>query len=268
MKKILIASGAILFFVAMFYLNNRYGLMSMAGLNGKGLPAKTVNGSLASAANIYVIRIDHTQWTQLLKKYVTGEGKVDYKGFLQDKSKLEDYLNSLGAQVPTNDWNVQEQLAYYINLYNAHTVKLILQNYPVKSIKDIDGAWTKEFIKIGDKELSLGALEHSILRKMNEPRIHFAINCASGSCPKLLNEAYTPEKLNEQLEKVTLGFINSDNNTISTNKLELSRIFKWYKSDFKDGELISYIDPYTEVKIDPKAKISFKEYDWNLNEQD
>jgi hypothetical protein len=251
----------------MFYANNRFGLLSMAGLNGKGLPTKTVKGSLASASIISVIHVDHSQWTQLLKKYVTNEGKVDYKGFLQDKSHLDDYLNALAKQVPTNDWSVQEQLAYYINLYNAQTVNLILKNYPIKSIKDIDGPWTKDFIKIGEKELSLGALEHSILRKMNEPRIHFAINCASGSCPKLLNEAYTPEKLEEQLEKVTHGFINSGNNTISSNKLELSRIFKWYKGDFKNGELIQFIDPYTEVKIDPKAKISYKEYDWSLNEQ-
>jgi len=115
---------------------------------------------LASAANIYVIRIDHTQWTQLLKKYVTGEGKVDYKGFLQDKSKLEDYLNSTWSTgFQQNDWNVQEQLAFtYINLYNAHTVKLILQNYPVKSIKDIDGAWTKEFIKNRRQRTLLGCI--------------------------------------------------------------------------------------------------------------
>ena len=266
MKKMVITASILLLVGAIFYANHRYGLLSMAGLNGKGLAAKTVKGSLASSSTSSVIHVDHSQWAELLKKYVTDEGNVDYKGFLQDKSKLEDYLNSLSTQVPTNDWSVQEQLAYYINLYNAQTVDLILSNYPLKSIKDIDGPWTKDIIKIGEKVLSLGALEHSILRKMNEPRIHFAINCASGSCPKLLNEAYTPEKLEEQLEEATRGFINSDNNTISPDKLELSRIFKWFKGDFKNGKLISFIDLYAKVKIDPKANINYKEYDWSLNE--
>ncbi len=266
MKKIVLISGAILF-VAVFYLNNRFGLLSMAGLNGKGLPTKTVKGSLAVDHQISDIIVDHSQWTALLKKYVGDDGKVDYKGFLQDKNRLDDYLNTLSNQVPTNDWSVQEQLAYYINLYNAQTVALILRNYPLKSIKDIDRPWTTDFIKIGDKELSLGALEHSILRKMNEPRIHFAINCASASCPKLINEAYIPEKLEEQLEDGTHGFINSKNNTIAQNEMELSRIFKWYKDDFGNGKLISYIDPYTEIEIAPKAKIKYKEYDWSLNER-
>ncbi|MBD1262637.1 DUF547 domain-containing protein [Maribacter polysiphoniae] len=266
MKKIAILSGAVLL-VAFFYLNNRFGLLSLAGLNAKGLPTKIVNGSLAYTPVISATSIDHSEWTALLKKYVTDEGQVDYKGFSRDKSKLDDYLKALSKQVPTNDWSVQEQLAYYINLYNAHTVDLILRNYPLKSIKDIDGPWTKDFIKIGEKELSLGALEHSILRKMNEPRIHFAINCASASCPTLLNEAFTLEKLEEQLEKVTIAFINSDNNSISTHKLELSRIFKWYKDDFKNGELIQFINPYTEVKIDLKAIFSYKKYDWGLNEK-
>jgi hypothetical protein len=267
MKKMIFTASLLLFVGAMFYANNRFGLLSIAGLNGKGLPTKIVKGSLAYSPAISAIHINHSEWTVLLKKYVTDEGQVDYKGFMQDKTKLDDYLMALSKQVPTNDWKVQEQLAYYINLYNAQTVDLILRNYPLKSIKDIDGPWTNDFIKIGAKELSLGALEHSILRKMNEPRIHFAINCASASCPKLLNEAFTPEKLEEQLEKVTIGFINSDNNTISNDKLELSRIFKWYKGDFKNGELIQYINPYTDVKIDFKAKIKYKEYDWSLNDQ-
>ena len=266
MRKIIIISGAILL-VGIFYLNNRFGLLSMAGLNGKGLPTKMVKGSLATAPTVSAINIDHSEWTKLLKKHVDDEGQVDYKGFLQDKSKLDDYLKTLSKQVPTKDWSVQEQLAYYINLYNAQTVALILRNYPLKSIKDIDGPWTKDFIKIGDKELSLGALEHSILRKMNEPRIHFAINCASASCPKLINDAFIPEKLDEQLGKVTLGFINSDNNTIGKENLELSRIFKWYKGDFASGKLVSYINPYTAIEIAPKAKIKYKEYDWSLNEK-
>lgn len=267
MKKILIIASILLFVGALFIANNRFGLLSMAGLNGKGLPAKVVKGNLANASGISFIKIDHSKWHSLLNKYVDEDGKVDYDGFINEKDELNNYLEYLSKQLPNNEWSVQEQLAYYINLYNAHTVNLIIQNYPVKSIKEIDGAWTTEFIKIGNKELSLGALEHSILRKMNEPRIHFAINCASGSCPKLLNKAYLPEKLNDQLEEATHGFINSVNNNIGKKELHLSRIFKWYKNDFLDGDLLQYIKPYTTVIIAPDAGIKYKEYDWSLNKK-
>lgn len=266
MKKMILISGVLLFLIALIYTDYQYGLRSILGLNGKGLPAKTVKGSLVNTSEISTIRVDHSKWTALLKRYVTDEGQVNYRGFLKDKSKLSDYLNALATQVPTNAWSVQEQLAYYINLYNAQTVNLILRNYPLKSIKDIDRPWAKDFIQIEKKKLSLGALEHSILRRMNEPRIHFAINCASASCPKLINEAFTADKLDEQLEKVTLDFITSDNNTISKDKVELSRIFKWYKGDFKSGDIKQFIDSYSEVKIGSKVKINYKEYNWSLNE--
>ena len=158
-------------------------------------------------------------------------------------------------------------LAYYINLYNAYTVDLILRNYPTKSIKDIDSPWTKEFVKVGDTEISLGGIENSVLRKMNEPRIHFAINCASISCPKLLNEAFTANKIEEQLERVTKEFVNSDKNEISKNSVKLSSIFDWYKKDFKEnGTVIDYVNQYSNTKINSGASVSYKEYDWNLNE--
>lgn len=265
MKMIAISTGLILLLLAGVYTNDRYGLVAMAGFGGEGLPTKEVNGSLKSHRNSSSIKIDHSEWTSLLKKHVDNHGLVDYQGFLQDKKELEGYLSRLAAQVPSDTWSVQEQLAYYINAYNANTVNLILDNYPVKSIKDINKPWNIDIVKIGDKEISLGALEHSILRKMNEPRIHFAINCASGSCPRLLNEAFTADRLDDQLNTVTKGFINSKNNTISKEKVELSKIFKWYKGDFMDGDLINYINQYADVHIDSKAKISYKEYDWNLN---
>ena len=266
MKKISFVASILLLIGAIFYANHEYGLLSWAGLTGQGLPTKKVEGGLADAPASSTIKIDHSKWTALLKKYVTDQGEVDYKGFMQDKRKLDDYLKSLSIQVPTNDWPVQDLLAYYINMYNAQTVDLILRNYPLKSIKDIDGPWTSDFVKIGNKKLSLGALEHSLLRKMNEPRIHFAINCASTSCPILSNEAYTPEKLNEQLEAAARGFINSDRNTVSKNTLELSRLFKWYNADFEDGRLIEFINPFTKIDISPDAEIDYKDYDWNLNE--
>ena len=161
-------------------------------------------------------------------------------------------------------------LAYYINTYNAYTVELILNNYPVKSIKDISGAWTKGIVPIGNTKLSLGGIENGILRKMEEPRIHFAINCASYSCPKLLNEAFTAARINEQLDKVTIDFINGNKNELSANSPKLSSIFDWYQKDFTINgkqDVIGYINEYAISKINPSAQINYKEYNWKLNEQ-
>ena len=213
--------------------------------------------------------IDHSEWDNLLKKHVNAEGTADYNGFKNDRAQLESYLELLSENEPSEDWNVQESLAYYINLYNAATVKLIIDNYPIKSIKDIYRPWTKARVQVGNKKLSLDAIENGILRNMNDPRIHFAINCASISCPKLMAEAYTATKINVQLERATKEFINSDKNEISPSAPKLSSIFNWYKKDFNINgktDVIGFINQYSNIKIDPTAKISYKNYDWNLNE--
>lgn len=243
-------------------------LISSAGFNSKGLPTPNVQNE-TSLTRDQQEKVDHSLWNELLQKYVSEDGMVDYKGFKNDRQKLDEYLDLLSEQNPDDSWGTSELLAFYINLYNAYTVDLILKNYPLKSIKDINGAWTKEFINIGGTEFSLGAVENSLLRKMNEPRIHFAINCASISCPRLLNEAFTPDKIEAQLEKVTYDFVNSDKNEIAENSARLSSIFDWYKKDFTENgrDLIDYVNQYSEVKIDPEAKISFKEYNWDLNEE-
>ncbi len=245
-------------------------LTTAAGITSQGQPTKKVEGELPSTTANSEVNVDHSAWNKLLQKHVNNKGFVDYKGFQKDRAALDSYLKMLAEKDPNNNWSVQELLAYYINLYNVATVQLILDNYPTKSIKDIDGAFTKGFIKVGSRELSLGGVENGVLRKMDEPRIHFAINCASISCPKLLNEAYTASKINEQLERATTEFINSDKNEISANNPKLSKIFEFYTSDFKvDGEkdLIGYINKYSKTKINPNTTYTFKEYDWNLNEQ-
>lgn len=245
-------------------------LLTAAGITSQGQPTKEVDDELTSTTANSTVNVDHSDWDKLLKKYVNDKGFVNYKGFKNDQDKLEAYLTKLSKLDPNNNWSVQELLAYYINLYNASTVELILKNYPTKSIKDIKGAFTKGFIKIGNKELSLGALENGILRKMDEPRIHFAINCASYSCPKLMNEAYTAGKINEQLDTAAKEFINSDKNDISAQNPKLSKIFSFYTGDFKvDGkkDLIGYINQYSKTKINANAKYTFKDYNWNLNEQ-
>jgi len=212
--------------------------------------------------------VDHKSWDKLLNSYVEDNGNVDYLGFKKESENLNRYLEQLGSKTVNENWSREKKLAYYINLYNAATVKLILNNYPLTSITDINKPWDKKWIKYGGELISLGEIEHKILRKMNEPRIHFAINCASFSCPKLLNEAYTEDKLHKQLDKVTKDFINDPSrNIISENKVELSKIFKWYKKDFENnGSLIAYLNQYLKSSINPDAKIEYIKYNWSLNE--
>lgn len=213
--------------------------------------------------------LDHTIWNNLLKKNVSEQGEVNYKAFKQDAEELNNYIDYLSLNVPSQNWSKQEKLAYYINIYNSHTIKLIIDNYPINSIKDIKNPWNEKFIKIGNEFFSLSNIEHEILRHMDEPRIHFAINCASKSCPKLLNTAFTSENVETLLELATKAFINdSEKNKISKEDIQLSKIFDWYKKDFtKNGSLIEYINFYSRVKVDANTKITYLEYDWSLNEQ-
>ena len=217
---------------------------------------------------MYSQKNNHQKWNDLLQKHVSENGNVDYKGFKKDQAALQSYLELLSKNLPEKSWTKNATLAYWINAYNAYTVKLILDNYPIKSIKKIDSPWDAAFINLGNKKYSLGQIEHKILRKMNEPRIHFAINCASYSCPNLLNQAYTEKQLNNQLEAVAKSFINDKTkNTITANSIEISSIFDWFTGDFKKkGTLIDFLNKYSSVKINAKAKISYKEYNWNLNE--
>jgi Protein of unknown function, DUF547. len=122
--------------------------LSAAGYDSQGQPVKKVQSNLTHQVENDNVNVDHKEWDVLLKKYVDNDGFVDYKGFLNDKSSLKNYLNHLAQNPPSNSWKVQELLAYYINLYNAHTINLILENYPVNSIKDLNGPWTRSFVKL------------------------------------------------------------------------------------------------------------------------
>ncbi|WP_298555500.1 DUF547 domain-containing protein [uncultured Algibacter sp.] len=211
---------------------------------------------------------NHYSWNILLKKYVTNSGNVNYKGFKSNRKELTNYITSLSKNIPNDTWSNQDKLAYWINAYNAMTIDLILRHYPVKSIKDIKKPWNLRYWKLGEKWYNLNEIEHNILRKMNEPRIHFAIVCASFSCPKLLNKAFRSENIDNQLTKVTREFLSDSNrNEISQNNIKLSKIFQWFAKDFKqDGSLIDFLNTYSEITISAKAKKSFKDYNWKLNE--
>jgi hypothetical protein len=235
-------------------------------------------GCLWVAATIFAQQApSHQQWDKLLKKHVNTSGLVDYKGIQKDKAELDAYLKTLSDNAPQASWSENEQKAYWINAYNAYTVSLILMHYPVKSIKDIAGkiykintAWDIQFINIGGKKYDLNNIEHGMLRKkFNDPRIHFAIVCASMSCAKLRRDAYMPAKLDAQLDEAGRDFLNNKlKNRISADKAELSKYFSWYKGDFtKNGSLENFINKYSVTQISAKTKISYLDYDWSLNEQ-
>lgn len=210
----------------------------------------------------------HALWTHQLQTYVDDEGNVNYAQWKNDSSGLEDYIQNLESNPPQKYWTKGDSLAYFINAYNAVTVKLILDNYPLKSIRKLITPWRFKRFRLGDKKVSLGHIEHQILRKMNEPRIHFAINCASASCPRLQKQAFVSHRLDKQLEEVTRTFINdTTKNQISAEALKLSKIFFWFGSDFGNREdRRAFIQKYTSVALLPKAKIGFLPYDWSLNE--
>ena len=218
---------------------------------------------------IIVPVIDHSQWNELLQKHVSDQGNVNYKGFKADQVKFDAYLKMLSNNPPKDSWGKNETLAYWMNVYNAYTVKLILNNYPTQSIKDISRPWNERFIKIGEKWYTLNDVEHRIIRKMDEPRIHFALVCAAVSCPRLYNRAFTAEDLEADLELLTKGFLSdTSKNEFTEDTIKISKIFKWYGSDFKndDSDLIVFFNQYSDIKISSKAKKSYKDYNWSLNE--
>ncbi|WP_276388547.1 DUF547 domain-containing protein [Eudoraea chungangensis] len=206
-------------------------------------------------------------WDSLLSRHVDSKGNVDYKAFKDEEEDLEAYLQAMAQDIPNKNWSKAKTLAFYINLYNAATVNLIIKNYPINSIRDIKNPWGKKIVPQNGRLLSLGEIEHDILRKMDDPRIHFAINCASVSCPKLNNFAFSEKNLEEQLEKVSKEFIlDSTKNIISQDSVVLSEIFKWYKKDFEtNGSVLEYLSNYLNTPIAADAKIAYLKYDWNLN---
>ena len=221
--------------------------------------------------------VSHDIWDNLLKEHVNKDGSVDYQGFIKDSNELNRYLTILSSNHPNvAHWSPAESMAYWINAYNAFTVKLVVDNYPVESIKDIkrgipmvNSVWDIKFIEIEGKDYDLNKIEHGILRKdYAEPRIHFAINCASISCPVLRPEAYIPEKLEEQLADQTRLFLaDPSRNVLTRDEVSISKIFSWFKGDFtKEGNLIDFLNAQDIVEIDEGASVKFLEYDWRLNE--
>ncbi len=208
----------------------------------------------------------HEAFNTLLKKNVSADGKVNYKNFKSEKATLDSYIKTLADNAPQDSWSKNDKMAYWINAYNASTIKLIIQNYPLSKITDLDGGkpWDVKRLTFGGKKLSLNDIENNILRPMGDARIHFAINCAAKSCPPLFNQAFTTENLNDCLETRTKQFINSSANTLKNNEIKVSKIFDWYGKDF--GNVATFISKYANTKVSKTATVVFADYDWRLNE--
>ena len=210
----------------------------------------------------------------LLQKNVDKTGRVDYQSLKNNETLLDNYLAYIQNNEPTKEWSSNKKKAFWINTYNAYTIKIILNNYPLKSIRDIkiDGktAWKIPFVKVGQKRYTLDQIEHKILRKkFNDPRIHVGINCASVSCPRLWNFAFTEDNIASSLDNLMKVFINdTTRNKISKKNVALSEIFNWFSKDFiKNGTIINYLNTYAAIKISEKASIKYLTYDWSLNKK-
>jgi len=215
-------------------------------------------------------------YAELLDKYVKN-GVVDYQGFKNEEAKLDRYLKILEdtdpKKLPRN-----EQFAFYINAYNAWTIKLILSAYPdIKSIKDLGSLfkspWKKKIALIDGDVITLDNIEHDILRpRFKDPRIHFAVNCASKGCPPLRSEPYRGDTLDGQLTEMTEAFINNPTyNRLQENTLYVSSIFKWYSEDFND-DIVGFFRQYAQGKLSEEIKqqegeinVKYLDYDWSLN---
>lgn len=239
---------------------------------------------------------NHTAYNQLLKDFVK-DGLVDYSGLKKNPKQLNQYMVHLSRikQQEFNSWDKNDQLAYLINLYNAATLKLIVDHYPVKSIKDIGGLftgpWRQKVVNLFDDTINLNMLEHEIIRKnYDEPRIHVALVCAAKGCPPLRNEAYTGGKLDRQLDNQPEVFLVGPTGLKidrQSNTVYLSSIFKWYGKDF----IHKYTPESGFVGFDKTERavlhfcsrfvsgddrkylqsgnysIEYLDYDWSLNER-
>jgi len=219
---------------------------------------------------------DHSSLDAILKEHVDAKGMVDYEAILKDRETLDLYLESTGSvsKEQFSSWSESERLAFLINVYNAETLQLIIDHYPVTSIKKIGGLlsspWKKDTVTLFGKKISLDDLEHGIIRvDYAEPRIHFAVVCAAIGCPPLRPGAFTGAKLESQLDEQTRQFLQDrEKNRVEDGRLHLSPIFDWYEGDFvsEENTVADYVNPYLEE--DTKGmKISYTDYDWDLNKQ-
>jgi len=251
--------------------------------------AQTPQDLIATAAKGSTQTVDHSAWDHLLKTYVKpgahGLNRVDYAAFKRDgHAALKAYISGLEAVDPAT-LDRSEQFALLANLYNAKTIDIVLDHYPVKSIKDISlggdllsvftgGPWKAKVLKIKGVDLSLNDIEHGMLRPVfKDPRVHYAVNCASVGCPNIGTEAFTGAKLDAQLDAAARAYINSPRGAdAKPDGLVVSSIYDWYQKDFGGseegviGHLKGYADPALAQKLAGTTSIADYAYDWSLND--
>jgi len=249
-------------------------------------PTILVGRTWPAAERVAISDVSHQRWDELLRRYVDADGFVDYTGWKQsseDVRQLDEYLAALSRADDTRDATVEQRLAFWINAYNAVTVRGILREYPTTSIQNHVARvwgyniWRDLKLMVGDRRYSLGEIEHSVLRRMNEPRIHFAIVCASLGCPRLLNEAYSAERLEEQLSRNTLAFFADPTKCsvdAAQNELHLSPILSWFATDFGAStpavlqRIAGWLPESAQAVAQSKdVRVKYLDYDWSLNDQ-
>ncbi|MFT5094072.1 MAG: hypothetical protein ACI93T_002903 [Porticoccaceae bacterium] len=240
-----------------------------------------------AAGRVSMDKVDHSGWDKLLRKHVDEDGYVNYKSWhasSSDRQSLSAYLNTLSKVNPQASASRDAKLAFWINAYNAVTIHGILREYPTSSIRNHTARlfgyniWKDLQLYVGGRAYSLEAIEHQTLRKMNEPRIHFAIVCASIGCPRLLNEAYTATRVQQQLEINAKDFFGRAQNfryDARSRRFHLSSILSWFDDDFgsEQNALLRTIAKWLPDKTSQAAarsgsgSISYLDYNWNLNDQ-
>lgn len=220
----------------------------------------------------------HAPYDEILQKYVVGT-RFDYEAISKnpaDLEKLHGYVDFLETLNP-EEMSRNDALAYWINLYNAATLELVLKNYPVKSIKAIGwyifSPWEKNVVKVNGQWLTLNQIENEIIRpRFKDARIHFALNCASIGCPPLANHAYVGAKLDQQLDAAVRRALNDDHWVrVETDRILLTAIFNWYQQDFVEyaGSVRQFIARYREKDkqaiLDESRPLEYMDYNWNLN---
>jgi len=224
------------------------------------------------------LSVDHSPWAGILDAYLTanhpsGVNRFDYDAVSSgDRRILADYLESLES-VDVAALDRDEQMAYWINFYNALTVEVILDHYPLDSIRDISRPWTTPLVTVGGIELSLDDIEHEILRPIwGDPRIHYAVNCASIGCPNLADQPFTANRLEEMLDNAAREYVNHPRGVgFDGRRITLSSIYKWYDEDFGDRDqladhLLKYADSETADELRNYSGRFRYDYDWELNQ--
>ena len=223
----------------------------------------------------FLITSNLTTFTEQADAFLSdhvSDGKVDYAGIAQNRSQIDKLYKEVG-QMSLNGASNAEQKAFYINAYNIITIHQIAEHYPVKSPMDVAGFFDQQKHAVAGEQLTLNELEKKkLLEPYQDPRLHFVLVCAAVSCPPLADFAYQADKLDKQLDEKTRQALNSNSFVRlkkDQKKVELSKIFEWYKDDFTRNQAspIAYVNQYRDEKIPASYQVSHYEYDWSLNEQ-